>query len=152
MGGFVRLRVFARRGDDEQFLRAVRDDLPRRPGRRAAKAALGLALLLAAILWMVTAPQILFDKLSQAPEGAVRQALVLGMAAGAAGAVFVLAGLRFIAEWAGGPVEDRMAKLLIEQHDKLLENADRSSDDGGQASPGPGETGRRDGPMGGESP
>jgi hypothetical protein len=119
MGGFVRLKVSARHTDDEQFIQAVREELKRRPRRRAIAAGVGLALILLAMIWMCTVPMLLLDRLSQSTEDVLQPALTGGIAAGAAGAVFVLVGFRFIADWRAGAVQDRISRLLIEHHDRL---------------------------------
>ena len=46
----------------------------------------------------------------------------VGIATGAAAAVFVLGGLRFIAESAGAGVHDRAARLLIDHHQRLAQS------------------------------
>lgn len=119
MGGFLRLRISARTGGDEEFIQAVRDDLPGHPRRRAAYGLLGLVLILVGLIWMCVVPLVLFEKLSQRTDDVLQPALMGGIATGAAAAVFVLGGFRFIADWRAGAVQDRIARLLIEHHERL---------------------------------
>jgi hypothetical protein len=135
MGGFVRLKTFAKTAGDEEFIQAVRRDLRRRPRRRAICAVLGLVLILVALAWMCVVPLLLFQTLSQRSGHVLQPALMGGIATGAAAAVLVLAGFRFISDWTAGARQDRIARLLIEHHDRLAGAAREAAEpeDGPQA-------------------
>lgn len=130
MGGFVRLKMYARTAGDEEFIRAVRDDLQGRPRRRAIQAAAGFGLVLAGLILMCVAPPMIFDRLSRSRDDVLRHGLMTGIAVGAAAAVFVMGGLRFITDWGAGRVQDRIARLLIDHHERLKAQGSQAPPEG----------------------
>jgi hypothetical protein len=128
--------MYARAAGDEEFIQAVRQDLDRRPRRRAAQAALGFLLVLMGLILMLVAPPMIFEKLSQSRQDVLRRALMGGVAVGAAAAVFVTGGLRFIADWSGHRVQDRIARLLIDHHERLRAQGSQAPPEGGRGPQG----------------
>lgn len=116
MGGFVRMQAFRKTMSDDEFVEYVRSDLARRPRRRVVMLAVGFALILLGIVWLPVVPNLLHAKLAAQEADVLWQAIIAGAAAGAAGAVFVLMGVRLLAEAAGGAQSDRMAKLLLDSY------------------------------------
>jgi len=127
MGGFLRFQVFARKADDRQFVQALREDLPRRPRRRALQGMLGLGLILAGLLCAFVVPQLLLNHLARTEGDVLTTALTRGIAIGAAAAVLVLSGVRFLGDWSAAAVQDRMARLLVDYHDRLADAAEEGA-------------------------
>lgn len=133
MGGFVRMQAFRKTMGDDEFVEYVRGDLARRPRRRAIMLAVGFGLILLGIVWLPVVPNLLHAKLAAQEADVLWQAIIAGVAAGAAGAVFVLMGVRLLAEAAGGAQRDRMAKMLLDSYHSKAAPEDATSPRNGPA-------------------
>ncbi len=114
MGGFLRMQAFRKTTSDEEFIESVGRELARRPRRRAGMLAVGFGLILLGILWLAAVPNLLHARLSTQQPPPLKLAVGGGTAAGAAGAVFLLMGVRLLGEGTGGGRRDRMARMLLE--------------------------------------
>jgi len=132
MGGFLRMQAFARTAGDDEYVQAVRKDLERGPRRRAIHMALGFALLLVGLIWSLVVPQKLLAALADQEGDVLLAAIRGGIAVGAAAAVFILLGVRFIADVRAAGRHDRTARLMIRYHDRTAQDGDDRAD-----TPGP---------------
>ena len=133
MGGFIRMQAFRKAMSDDEFVDRIRRDLPRRPRRRAVMLVVGFGLILLGIVWLPVVPNLLHAKLSAAEGDVLGWAIIAGTAAGAAGAVFLLIGLRLLVDSAAGAKHDRMAELLLDCYQSKDATKDESASHNGPA-------------------
>ena len=118
MGGFVRMKAFARTASDAEVVEAVRGDLARGPTRRMVQIAIGLLLILLGLLWALLFPQGALGSAAVAQREDLRTALVLGIWVGAIAGVGVMLGIHLIVEVMTMARHDRIDRLLVEYHDR----------------------------------
>jgi len=132
MGGFVRMKAFARMASDAEVVEAVRGGLARGPRRRTGQMAIGLLLILLGLLWALLFPRGALGSVAPAEREEVRTALVLGIWVGAIAGVGVMLGVHLIVEVMTMARHDRIDRLLVAYHDQAV----AAGPDAAEAPPG----------------
>jgi len=121
MSGFLRMKAFRAAASDEEVVRRLRADLPRRPRRRAVMMAVGLACILVGLVVLLLVPCRLHGLLDAREDPSLRRAIAGGVAAGALGALGLLVGVRLLGDVAAGPRRDRVDRMLVDLWDNAAD-------------------------------